>query len=384
MIDFSFSEEQTLLRDAVAKRMGALATPEYVRRLDREQAYPYDLYEAWAELGLFRMPFDEGVGGLGGSVIDMAIIAEELARQSFDFFTAYGATVFCALNVARHGSEAQRAAYLPRVFDGSLRMAVAMSEPEAGSDAGAMRTSARRDGDDWLISGQKLWCTGGGARGTLLNVYARTDRDAHYRKGITLFLVPNDAPGIELRKLDMLGRRAVGTYEIFFDDVRVPASGVVGEPNRGWSYLLSGLQLERVASSAGYCGAMQSVVEMAVAYAQERKQFGRAIGTFQAIAHLLADMQTEADAARLLMLRAAWKLARGEDALREVSMSKLFGSETYARLANQGMQVLGAYGYNMEFDMQRHFRDARSTTIGAGTSQMQRNIIAGTLGLKVE
>jgi len=378
-----FSPEQRALRESVARVMDRLATPEYIRRLDREQAYPYELYQAWVELGLFQMPFPESAGGLDGSVIDMAIIAEELSRKSFDFFTAFGATVFCGLNIARHGDDAQRAEFLPRLFDGSRRMAVAMSEPDAGSDVGAMRTSARRDGADWILDGQKLWTTGAGARGTWLNVYARTNREDDHRRALSLFLVPNDAPGLEMRKLDMLGRRCVGTYEIFFRDVRVPGRYLVGEADRGWAYLLSGLQVERLAASAGYCGAAQAALDLAIAYALERKQFGRPIGQFQAVAHAIADLQTAIDASRLLVWRAADMLAQGEDALREVAMAKLFGSETYVKVANQGMQILGAYGYNMEFDMQRHFRDARSTTIGAGTSEMQRNLIAGTLGLKV-
>jgi alkylation response protein AidB-like acyl-CoA dehydrogenase len=382
-MDFAFTTEQHALRETIARVMDRLATPEYIRRLDREQAYPYELYEAWVELGLFQMPFPETLGGLGGSVVDMAIIAEELSRKSFDFFTAFGATVFCGLNIAQHGVPAQREEFLPRLFDGTRRMAVAMSEPDAGSDVGAMRTSARRDGDDWIINGQKLWTTGAGADGTWLNVYARSNKDADHRRGLSLFLVPNDAPGLQLRKLDMLGRRCVGTYEIFFDDVRVPSGYLVGEADRGWSYLLSGLQLERLAASAGYCGAAQAALDLAVNHAKERRQFGRAIGQFQAVAHALADLQTAVDASRLLVWRAADKLARGEDALREVSMAKLFGSETYVKVASQGMQVLGAYGYSMELDMQRHFRDARSTTIGAGSSEMQRNAIAGTLGLKV-
>lgn len=382
-MDFAFTDEQRALRDSVAKLMDRIATPEYVRRLDREQAYPYELYSAWADLGLFQMPFPEPEGGLGGSVIDMGILAEELGRKSFDFFTAYGATVFCGLNLLRHGTADQRREFLPGILDGSLRMAVAMSEPDAGSDVGAMRTFARRDGDGWIVSGQKLWTTGAGAKATWLNVYARTDKAADHRNAVSLFLVPNDAPGLKLRKLDMLGRRCVGTYEVFLDDVRVPARHLVGEANRGWQYLLSGLQLERVAASAGYCGAAQAALDLALDYAKTRRQFGRVIGEFQSIAHALADMQTAVDASRLLTWRAADRLARGEDALREVSMAKLFGSETYVSVASRGMQILGAYGYNMEFDMQRHFRDARSTTIGAGTSEMQRNLIAGTLGLKV-
>lgn len=380
-MDFEFTEEQEMLRANVRKMMDRIATPEYVRSLDREQAYPYEVYDAWVQMGLLRMPFPAAYDGLGGNAIDMAIIAEELSRNSYDFFTAYGSSVLCGFNIVRNGSEEQKRYWIPKLLEGEIKMSVSMSEPMAGSDAGAMRTTARRDGDCWVISGQKLWATGAGAKDNVINVYAKTDTKAHYRNGISLFLVENDAPGLKLRKLDMLGRRCVGTYEIFFDDVCVPADRLVGGENNGWQCALSGLQIERVCTTAGYCGAAQSVVDLALHYAKDRKQFNRPIGSFQAIAHMLADIQTEVDAARLLMWRAAWVLASGRDALKEISMAKLFGSETYVKAANIGMQIFGAYGYNMEFDMQRHFRDSRSTTISAGSSQMQRNLIAGLMGL---
>ena len=382
-MDFSFSEEQNLLRESVRRMMDKVVTPEYIRRLDREQAYPYELYQQWVELGLLKMPFAEAYGGLGGGVLDMAIISEELARGSFDFFTAYGGSVFCGLNVQRKGSEEQKRRWLPRLLSGEIKMSISMSEPDAGSDVGAMRTTARRDGDHWVVNGQKLWATGAGAKNNVICLYAKTDTKAHYRQGISLFLIENDTPGIKLRKLDMMGRRCVGTYEIFFDEVRVPADRLVGGENKGWDCLLSGLQLERVCSTAGYCGAAQSVLDLAVAYAKERKQFGKPIGTFQALGHMLADLATEVEAARTLMWRAAWKASTGEDALREISMAKLFASEVYVKSTSVGMQVFGGYGYNMEFDMQRHFRDARASTVSAGSSQMQRNIIAGLMGLKL-
>jgi alkylation response protein AidB-like acyl-CoA dehydrogenase len=382
-MDFSFTEEQGMLRDSVRKMMAKLATPEYVRRLDREQAFPDELYAQWVEMGLFRMPFPEEYGGLGGNVIDLVIIAEELAYKSFDLFTAFGGPVFCGLNILRKGTDEQKRHWIPKLLAGEVKFSVSMSEPDAGSDIGAMRTNAKRDGDHWVINGQKLWATGAGAKNNVINVYVKTDLNAFYRKGMSLFLVDNDTPGVKLRKLDMLGRRCTGTYEIFWDDVRVLHERLVGGENNGWAVVLSGLQVERVTSTAGYIGGMQAILDLALDYAKERKQFGRPIGTNQAMAHMLADMQTELEASRLLMWRAAWMLASGKDALKEISMAKLFASETYAKLANLGMQVLGAYGYNMEFDMQRHFRDARSATIGAGTSQMQRNLIAGLMGLKV-
>jgi alkylation response protein AidB-like acyl-CoA dehydrogenase len=383
-VDFAFTDEQILLRDSVRKLMDRVATPEFVRRHDREQAYPYALYDAWAEAGLFRLPFPEAYGGLGGSVVDMAIVAEEISRKSADFYMAFAGSTFCALNILRKASEEQKRHWLPRLLAGEVRMAISISEPEAGSDVGAMRTTARRDGDHYVLNGQKLWSSGAGAKNAVINVYVKTDTHAHYRQGLSLFLVDNDTPGVELRKLDMLGRRCTGTYEIFFNDARVPADRLIGGENKGWDCLMSGLQVERVCSAAGNCGAAQAVVDIALGYAKERKQFGRPIGSFQAIAHMLADMATEVEAARTLMWRAAWMVGSGQDALREISMAKLLSSETYAKVANLGMQVLGGYGYTMEFDMQRHFRDSRASTIAAGTSQIQRNLIANLMGLKVQ
>lgn len=382
-MDFAFTEEQRLMRESVRKVMDRIATPEYVRRLDREQAYPNELYDAWVELGLLRIPFEEKYGGLGGSIMDLVIVAEEISRKSADFFMAYAGSIFCGMNVARKGSEEQKRHWLPKLFSGEIKMSISMSEPEAGSDIGAMRTSARREGNDHVINGQKLWATGAGAKGNVINVYVKTDPKANIRQGMSLFLVDNTVKGLKLRKLDMLGRRCTGTYEIFFDDVRVPPERLVGGENKGWDCVLAGLQAERITSAAGNLGAAQACLDLAVEYAKERKQFGRAIGTNQAIAHMLADMASELEAARALTWRAAWMASSGEDTLREISMAKLLTSEAYVKCANMGMQVFGGYGYSMEFDMQRHYRDARAATIAAGTSQIQRNIIAGLMGLKV-
>jgi len=383
-MDFEFTQEQNMLRDSVRRMMDRIATPEYIRRLDREPAYPAELYDAWVEMGLLQMPFPQEYGGLGGNAIDIVIIAEELARKSYDFFSAYGGTTFCGMNVLKNGSEAQKRYWIPKLLSGERKMTVSISESDAGSDAGAMRTTARRDGDHWIINGQKLWSTGAGATGNVINVYAKTDTKAHYSKGLSLFLVDNDQPGVKLRKLEMLGRRCLGTYEIFFDDVRVAEDRLVGGENNGWNCLLSGLQIERITAAAGYCGSAQAVVDLALQYAKDRKQFGRPIGTFQAIGHMLADMQTEVEAAHILVWRAAWMDSQGREALREISMAKLFSSETLVKAANMGMQISGAMGYNMEFDMQRYFRDSRCSTIAAGSSQMQRNLIAKLMGLAIQ
>ncbi len=383
-MDFEYSTEQKLLRDSVRTLMQRLATPENLRRLDRERLYPYEIYDAWVEAGVFALPFPTEYDGLGGNVLDLAIVAEEIGRYSADVAMAFGGSVFCALNVARKGSEEQKRYWLPKLISGEIRMSISMSEPDAGSDVGAMRTQARRDGNEYVISGQKIWATGAGAKNNFINVYVKTDPKAHYRQGMSLFLVDNTTPGLEIRKLDMLGRRSVGTYELTFNDARVPPDRLIGGENKGWECILSGLQAERVVAAACDCGSARGALDLATSYAKDRRQFGRAIGTFQAIAHMLANMEAEVEAAWAVTLKAAWRVSQNEDALKEITIAKLLAAEAYVKAANVGMQVMGGFGYNMEFDMQRHFRDARAATIAAGTSELQRNIIAGQMGLKVQ
>jgi alkylation response protein AidB-like acyl-CoA dehydrogenase len=383
-MDFGFTDEQRMLRDSVRKLLQRHATPEYVRKHDQERTYPEELFQAWAEAGLLGLPFPEEYGGAGGSLMDMVIVAEEIARVSADLVMAYTGGIFCGLNVLRKASEGQKRHWLPKFLAGGVKFSISMSEPDAGSDIGAMRTTAVKDGNEWVIDGTKIWASTAGAKNNVICVYVKTDTKAHYRKGMSLFLVDNDTPGLTLRKLDMLGRRATGTYELTFDKVRVPPDRLVGGENKGWDCVMSGLQVERATSSAGNVGAAQGVIDLALQYAKDRKQFGRPIGANQVIAHMLADMETEVEAARTLMWRAAWMVSSGQDALREITMAKLFTSETYVKVANQAMQILGAMGYTEEFDMARHYRDARASTIAAGTSQIQRNLIANLMGLKVQ
>lgn len=381
-MDFSLSPEQQTLQESVRTLMKRSAPPEVVRACEREGRFPEDLFQAWSDAGLLAMPFPDSVGGLDGTAIDLAIVAEEIARVSPDLAMSYGGTVLCGLNLLHHGTAEQIATWIPRVMQGEVKFSVGISEPDAGSDALAMRTKARWTGDSWVIDGQKLWTTGAGLQDGVINVYARTSGTHSDRNGISVFLVDNDAPGVQLRKLDMLGRRSSGTYEVIFDGVEVPADRLIGQEGNGWDCLTSGLQIERTLAAANSCGGSQAIVDLAISYAKERTQFGRPIGTFQAIGHSLADMQTEVDAARLMMWRAAWLTAEGNKALKEITMAKLLAGETFVKVANAGVQILGAYGLNAEFDMERYFRDAKSATIAAGSSQTQRNLIAGLMGLK--
>ncbi len=294
-MDFGFSEEQSMLRDSVRKLLQKHATPDYVRKHDRERTYPEELFQAWAEAGLLGLPFPEAYGGSGGSLMDMVIVAEEIARVSADLVMAYTGGIFCGLNLVRKASEEQKRHWLPKFLAGEIKFSISMSEPDAGSDIGAMRTTAVKDGNEWVIDGSKIWASTAGAKNNVICLYVKTDTKAHYRQGLSLFLVDNDTPGLTLRKLDMLGRRATGTYELTFDKVRVPPDRLVGGENNGWDCVMSGLQVERATSSAGNVGAAQGVIDLALQYAKDRKQFGRPIGTNQAIAHMLADVARGVD-----------------------------------------------------------------------------------------
>ena len=381
-MDFAFTEEQEMLRESVVKLMAKHAPRESLRKWDKERKYPEELYQAWVDAGLLRLPFPEKVGGLGASALDLALVSFELSRVSTDVSMAFGGSIFCGLNVLRKGTDEQRAYWIPRLLDGKIKFCIGISEPDAGSDVGNIRTYAVRDGDHYIVNGQKLWTTGAGLRNSVICAYVKTDRAAHYRKGMTHILIDNDTPGVELRKLDMLGRRTVGTYEVFLKDVRVPADRVIGGEGGGWDCLMGGLQYERAVSSAGNVGGAQAVVDLATSYARERVQFGQPIGSFQAIGHMLADMETELEAGKLLTWRANWLVSQRKDALREITHAKLYTSELYVRLANMGVQIMGGYGLNEEYDMQRHLRDSRSATIAAGTSQTQRNLLANLMGMK--
>ncbi len=383
-MDFSFTPEQKLLRDSVRELMKRYATPEMIKQHDREQTFPYDLYDAWVEAGLLQLPFPEEYGGIGGTILDVMIVVEEIARVSTDFQMAYGAAIFCGMNLLRNGSEEQKSLWLPKLLNGEIKFGISMSEPDAGSDVGALRSVAVRHEDGWKINGQKLWASGAGLKNTVLCTYVRTDMAAHYRNGTSLILIDNDAPGVQFRKLEMLGRKCFGTYEVLLKDVIVPEDRIVGGVNHGWNCLLSGLQVERAADAAMNCGGAQAIIDLAVQYAQERVQFGRPIGTFQAIGHMIADMQTEVEAARSLTWRAGWMADNDKNSLKEITMAKLFSAEVYAKIANMGVQIMGAYGLCAEYDMQRYYRDARSATVQAGTSQTQRNLIAGLMGLKAK
>ena len=376
-----FTEEQEIWKKTVNDFMDKEIGKEYCRRVYQNREYPYEFYDKIVKQGWIGVMIPEKYGGSESSVMMYTIMNEALAKYGIDIATSVTLSAFTAMNIVHHGTEEQKEYYMPRVLNGDIRFSISITEPDAGSDAASIITSAKLEGDYFIINGQKVFSSGAHAENNIICMAVRTDKSLPKREGISVLLVPNNLPGIEIRRLDTLARRSTGTNEIFLDNVKVPVKNLLGSLNRGWNVLTGHLDMERVAVAGMNVGNAQTAVDEAVSYAKERIQFGRPIGQFQVIKHMLADMQLEVDAARLLTYRAAAIIDSGLPSRKEVSMAKLYATETLFKVATQGMQIMGGYGTMPDFDMERYFREGKQATIGAGTSQIQRSIIARELGL---
>ena len=381
-MDFGLSDEQEMLRATAREFVAEVCPAEQAKEWDEQSAVPAELFQGMAGLGWFSLPFAEEDGGDGGGPIELMLIAEELGRASFDVAMCYIGVLIPGITVFNFGSDAQRAFIRDEVMTGRQRLAVALSEPDSGSDAAALRTSAQDRGDHFLVNGQKMWCTGAGLPDTTIATYVRTGPREPKHEGISLLLIDPRASGVEVRRTATLARHILGTNEVFLSDVLVPRDNLVGPQGKGWSIMLSNLDLERVIITGGYLGAAQATLDEMLAFAKTRQAFGRPVGTFQALAHAMADLQVEIDSARLLAYRAAWLLALGKPCGREGAMAKLKGSETYVAAARLGMQVCAAHGFATDSVMSFRYRESIVATISGGTSQIQRNGIARSMGLR--
>jgi alkylation response protein AidB-like acyl-CoA dehydrogenase len=381
-MDFSFTQDQEELR-AHARDLLAKACPaDYAEACDREGRPPREAFETLGKQGWIGLIVPEQYGGSGGSAVDVAILLEEIGRS----FEELAMWVFRTMTygghaVMAHGTEEQRQRFLPRIARGELSFCFGLTEPASGSDAAALTTRAQASGNDsYVINGQKVFTSGMDISDYCLLV-ARTARRERKQDGITMFLVDTGLPGIEIRKIDTLGHRAIGTTQVFYNDVEVPADMVIGEVDQGWKTVDDCLWYERLCLSAARTGAAGAAFELALDYAKTREQFGRPIGKFQAISHKLADMKVMLEVSRLLFYRFAWAVDQGQATRHDAAILKLYTSEAYKSVSDMALQIFGGYGYCMEYPMQRFFRDARLAVIGAGSSEIQRNIIARSLGL---
>jgi alkylation response protein AidB-like acyl-CoA dehydrogenase len=381
-LDFGLTAEQEMLRSVARSFVERELTPEFLRELDATGRAPHELLPKMAALGFTGIAVPAEYGGAGGSAMDVTVLLEEVGRGSLSIASLLNRALgWGTETLLKFGTEAQKRFFLPRVASGDMIFAFSLTEPNAGSDAAAIQTRAVADGDEFVIGGTKMFTTGAGECPYLI-VTTRTDPTVKRHKGISVFLVDAALPGIACRKIDKLGMRgAGGLYEVQYDNVRVPRTALLGEVNGGWKVVTATLERARIAQ-ASYCvGAAQRVIDDAVRYANEREQFGQRIGKFQAIAHMLADLQVETDAARMLRYRAASMVVEGVPCVREASIANLHATETLVRVTSDAMRVWGGYGFTMEFDVQRTLRDARLFVIGDGSSQIQRSLIARQMGL---
>lgn len=378
--EFGFTEDQKIMRSSVLDLLEKVFTPEMIKQHDEDRAFPFDAYAALAHNGWLGLPHDAEFGGMDGSFKDLVIIIEAIAQHNAQLASAYLTTVIYGGMQVKHGaSPALKSEIMPGVIDGDIRLAICISEPETGSDVASIRTRATQDGDDYIINGQKIYITCAHVAHHVV-VATKTDPDARH-KGISLFLVDVRTPGVTIRPLKGLGRRMIHTNEVFFDNVRVPATRMLGKKNDGWKGLMRGLNMERLLLSAAACGNMAKIIDYARDFALNRKQFGEKITHYQAIAHKFADMQIMLESSRAMVYRTAEMLDAGETPNMETAATKVLATENNSRCADMGIQIMGGAGYMMDYEMQMYFRDARVGAIGGGTSEIMRTVIAKNMSL---
>ncbi|MDQ7785492.1 MAG: acyl-CoA dehydrogenase family protein [Desulfomonilaceae bacterium] len=381
-MDFTFTEEQEMLRETVRRFVEQEIPPEKAREIDERDEFPHELLQKLCDLGFMGINVPEEYGGQGGNVVDEMIFFEELAKRMPVLAWAAGNIILYGNHIiGTNGNEEQKREYLPKLVNGELKFAYALTEPNAGSDAANIRTKAVLKDGRYVITGSKIFITGAGIADIIVT-NCRTG--APGTKGITVFLVDAKSKGYSARPIKMVGHKGSNTCEVHYDDVEVTPDMILGGEeflDRGWYQMMRLLNKERLVLSSCALGIGQAAFEYALNYAKEREQFGQPIGRFQTIQHMLADMATELEAARRLAFYAAWKEINGMECVKETSMAKYYCSEVAKRAALHGVQILGGYGYTMEYDAQRFLRDVLILSIGGGTSQIQKNIIGRQLGL---
>lgn len=382
LTDFGFTTEQKMMRESLLKLAQKELPVEKIRQLDEEGGWPKDAYDALAKAGWLGLPYPEEYGGLGGSYKDLAVLLETLSYHYACLGTTYmTSAIYAGLQLLHNGSEKLKRDYMVPMIEGKIYLAFALTEPQTGSDAAAIKTHAVRKGGDYVLTGQKWFITSAHMADHLV-VVAKTDPAAQpVHKGFSIFLVDAKAKGVSMLPIRTMGRHTTHTNQVYFDEVRVPAENLIGEENRGWKLLMRGLDLERMAIAACGAGNAQHAIDIAQEYAMQRVQFGVPISSHQVIQHKLADMRIKAELARLVTYRTAEMLDSGADTRMETAIAKIVATDCDFECANIGMQIMGGAGYSMEHDMQRLFRDSRLGPIGGGSNEIQRNIMAKLMGL---
>jgi len=379
-MDFQFTHEQRLWGDTVHNFMDKEVGREYTREHDANREFPEEVFKKMAQQGWLGLLVDEEDGGSAADPIMFALFCEAIGKFSLDTAACIMTSMFTATNISRHGTAEQKRRYLVPFLAGDAKFSISISEPQAGSDAAAAKSTAVLDGNEWVLNGNKVWCSGAHLPNATIAVLARTGSGRH--DGFSLFLVPNTTQGLKIKKMNTIVRKSLGTTEFFMDNLRIPKDALLGEVGKGWQYIGEHLEFERLSIAASQVGNARTALDDTIRYTKDRKQFGVPLASFQVLKHRMAENETELEAARLLVYSAACKMARGERAVKEVSMAKLFCSQVLFRIAFNGMQALGGYAQLPEYDMERYFREAKHGMVGGGTNEIQRSIIAKEMGIR--
>ena len=376
-MDFDHSEETKLLVDTV-KKFAEKEIKPIACEIDVKAAIPQDILQKTSEMGLFGIPFPEEFGGSGLDYSSFIAAIEEIAAADASVALTILAHTLCTNHIFLFGNKEQKNKFLPPLIKGEEIGAWALTEPSSGSDAGSMKTTAKKSGSNWSLNGQKLFTTNGSRANTFV-ILAKTD-ESKGTKGVSAFIVEKDTEGLKIgKKLNKLGLRGSDTVEVFIDNLKLPEENLIGKVNKGFNQTMEILDAGRIGISALAIGIARASLQASLKYAKERKQFGKLIKEFQATQWKLSDMAAKIDAARLLAQRAAYLKTKGEKFTKEASMAKLISSETAVMCANNAVQIHGGYGYITEYNVERYFRDAKICEIGEGTSEIQRIVIAREL-----
>jgi alkylation response protein AidB-like acyl-CoA dehydrogenase len=379
-MDFSLTDEQQQLRDEV-QRFAENEIIPVAGEYDEAEKYPYEIMDKAAEMGLLGAHFPLEYGGVGYSQMEMALVTEELFAADPGIGLCITSAGFGAEAIMEYGTEDQKERFLPPITNGETVMGAAISEPDTGSDVSSVSTRAEKDGDEWVLNGNKMWITNGSV-GDYFVVMCETDPDADDRySGFSQIVVESDRDGFEADKITgKMGIRASDTAELILDDVRVPEENLIGTRGMGFLQLMQFFDETRTQVAAQGVGIAKGAAERALEYAQEREQFGRNISDFQAIQHKLADMHTQTEAARQLTYKSAWSVDNEPDSLTGLaSMAKEFSSRVAVHVADEAVQTHGGAGFVNDHDVERFYRDAKITQIYEGTTEIQKNIIAREL-----
>ncbi|MDB4896557.1 MAG: acyl-CoA dehydrogenase, short-chain specific [Firmicutes bacterium] len=378
-LNFDLSAEQAMIRDMAREFADEVVAPGAGER-DKTGKFPLDIIRQMGELGFFGIPFSEEYGGMGGDTVSYALAVEEISRADASLGITLAAHCSIGMGpVYYFGTHEQKQRWLPGAARGEYLASFGLTEPGAGSDSAATKSTAVRDGDAWVLNGSKQYITNAAYCGFIVCTAVTEPGKGH--KGISAFILPNPSDGFTVGPgYEKMGLHASDTRPLYFDNVRIPAENLLGNPGEGFKQFMVTLDGGRISIGAMAVGIAQASLDAALKYAKEREQFGRPISQFQAIQFKLADMAMEVELARTMVLKAAWLKDQGRPFLREGAMAKLFASEVATRAANQAIQIHGGAGYMEDFPVSRYWRDAKLTEIGEGTSEVQRIVIAKQLG----